>query len=183
MPNKGFTMIELLLVIIIVGSLAASAMPNFLDFRNDGRLAMISNILANWRVGLKMQKQQMIMRCGQPASAWPPTRNIFYNDVTNFGAQCSTTQIPVADERRLIASATHPANPYLPPGNDVWGGCTGATCIAGCAGANCTDHCSDPTGACGNGGSQAYGWCYSPATGEIWTSTQLSTSSTKECTL
>lgn len=42
--NKGFTLIELVMVIVILAILAAVAIPRFIDFKTDARLSAVKGI-------------------------------------------------------------------------------------------------------------------------------------------
>lgn len=62
---SGFTRIELLMVMMLLAVLGATALPQFLDFRSEGRLAAARQIIQAVRVGIKLQQQeqQIVLRC------------------------------------------------------------------------------------------------------------------------
>ncbi|MBJ22940.1 MAG: prepilin-type N-terminal cleavage/methylation domain-containing protein [bacterium] len=91
--NKGFTLIELMIVVAIIGILAAIAIPNFLRFQlksksSEGKV----NIAA-----IRTAEESYIAEFGNyvgaaisPAAAWPRTAKIPFVDVGAAGANFDT---------------------------------------------------------------------------------------------
>lgn len=57
----GFTMIELIMVIIILGVLSAVAIPRFADFGSNARVAALQGVAANLRTAIKITQAQALI--------------------------------------------------------------------------------------------------------------------------
>ncbi len=102
----GFTMIELLCVIVIVSTLGTTAMGQFLDFRKEARAAVLRQTLISLRSGIKNQIQQALLKCNRSYTEIVSTsfllNSVRYNDVTTNNGLCTTTQVPNAADRKTV---------------------------------------------------------------------------------
>ena len=163
--NRGFTMIELLMVILLVAVLGAVALPQFLDFRSEGKRAAAQSIMQAVMAGVKMQKAQMILRCGRGVNDGVMLQSVAANDITGSpGANCTTAQIPRASDRKIVASPSISANPY-----------NGSSIVEQCEQSDAcfTNPCGSMDGSgytttSGYGPTQPIGWAYSEETGWFW---------------
>jgi len=77
MKNTGFTLLELLIVIFIVGVLASAAIPSYSSYARRGKLVEAPSTLSNYQ----MKMEQAYPDNGQylcPVAAIPDTANFSY---------------------------------------------------------------------------------------------------------
>ena len=150
--NKGFTMIELLMVIMLVAILGAVALPQFLDFRTEGRVAATQSLVSSIRSGIKLQYSQQILRCAGTNGTWPTLTSVSSNNIADGSGSCTTSAVTNSSERRFIDQTSIPANPF-----------SGSAVVAGCTGGGWATQCQSAA--------SNLGWCYDSGTGNFWAAT------------
>jgi prepilin-type N-terminal cleavage/methylation domain-containing protein len=159
--QSGFTLIEMLMVIVLVAVLSAIAIPQLVDFRSEAKNAATSAALATLRTAIGIQSAQMVMKCRAPAGTLPTIAQISANSVVVPGGPCKPIDIPILANWPFVYR--FPDNPWSGP-------------AASAAVRRSVTQCS-LNGCLRNGlvacdgsawGTSTGGWCYNPATGDIW---------------
>ena len=101
MKRQGFTLIEILIVVIILGILAAIVIPQFTDASNDARVSAMVSDLQTVRSQIELYKVQHL-------DDFPGTVNGTWS-VANFVTTLST----MTDEHGQASTAADALGPYL----------------------------------------------------------------------
>jgi len=104
MSNKGFTLVEILIVVIILGILAAIVIPQFTEASNDARESALQSDLQTARSQLELFKVQHMEK-------YPNEITAVGSDSAKFVAQL--TSRTDANGNVGTDAATYPYGPYL----------------------------------------------------------------------
>jgi prepilin-type N-terminal cleavage/methylation domain-containing protein len=186
--QDGFTLIEITMVILLVGILAAVAVPQFVDFRSEARTAQLTSSLGALRSAITIQTSQMVVRCEAPAGKYPATASLNANDVTDASNNVASTNCGIAwptisaAEKQFMSQGI-PDNPWSKLGTTP-GTTLAANVVTTCAGLGCLP-IANPTKDCTGAGvlttaALVGGWCYDPTTGKIWANSANNGGATQE---
>ena len=113
--QSGFTLIEILMAVLLIGILAKVGIDQFVNFSTDGRNSATRANLAILRQAIQKQYSMMRLRCGVTNSMQPARTSLIANNIADGNSVCNTTQVASTTDTLFVASGI-PDNPWSDPG-------------------------------------------------------------------
>lgn len=156
--QAGFTLIELVMVILLLGILMTVAIPNFQDFRTEARNAATNAALGGIRSALAISRAAIALKEDETRPPYPTVlelQNNSYNASHPILSSASAVNKAILDQSGGI-----PVNPWsmqtIPLAQQF--------SIFDCNGFTKGTIRS-------SSGQTDFGWCYNDTTGQIWANT------------
>lgn len=106
----GFTLVELMITVAIIGILAAVAVPQYRDYVTRGRIPDATSALAAKQVLLEQYFQDNRTYVGAPACASDTTTSKFFTFACNVGSATASAYVLAATGTGAMVNFTYTVN-------------------------------------------------------------------------
>ena len=126
--QQGFTLIELMITVAIVGILAAIAIPSYQNYATRARFSEVIKAAAPYKVGIAdcAQSTSDLANCDAGAFGVPPAITAAVGQVTSVGVTDGVITVTPVASNGIAATDTYILTPTSTNGTLTWarsGGC------------------------------------------------------------
>jgi len=105
--KSGFSLVELVIVLVIIGILAVVVLPKYLDLTGDAKLSALKGTLGNMRSAIHVYSMANVAAGGTLSTSFPPNSGLF-RCVENATADSDLPADPYMNVKTVTYSTATP---------------------------------------------------------------------------